>query len=637
MMTLTRARLRCALALALAALLFSLSAAASTERIQRDAVAYEMSLKARPFVPAEVPVVPTGSTVYSNTTVGGPTFQRAFEDCSGLSTIGNGVSYHERPFTVDAAGNYAISSVQNGGWDGFLLLYQGTFNPANALTNCIAGDDDGAGGIGTSDITSIALTTGTTYILVTTGFSPADSGTFTNTLSGPGNVVLGGPPSADLGITKTTPGGVVVGGPTTYQLDAVNNGPIAATAVVVTDTLPAGVTFVGSTCGATATGNTVTWNIGNMANGATASCTLTVTLVGACSAVSNTATIDGAEADSVASNNSSTSSNGGGNVIADPSFEDGTPNGFWNEASTNFGTPICDTGTCGFGGGTGPRTGTFWSWFGGFGGGTETGSVDQSVTIPAGATSITFFTEFPVCEQVNGASDFVRLTIDGTEVWRADATSARCDTLGYQQETVALGAFADGAAHVVRFESTTVGGAPTNFFVDDIEINAAPTCTAPPATDLAISQTNTAGTNPVVGTEFTKTITVTNNGPAAANSFTVQDILPAQLQFVSSDCGATAAGQTVTWNGGAIPFPGSVSCTLTLRVIASGQFTNTATITASDPADNVPGNNTSTSGVITGTSPSFVANVPTLGVKALLALAALLGLFAMVAVRRRTT
>ena len=52
-------------------------------------------------------------------------------------------------------------------------------------------------------------------------------------------------------------------------------------------------------------------------------------------------------------------------VIADGSFEAGTPNPFWGEYSANFGTPICDVPGCGTGGGTGPRTGAYWTWLGG--------------------------------------------------------------------------------------------------------------------------------------------------------------------------------------------------------------------------------------------------------------------------------
>lgn len=75
---------------------------------------------------------------------------------------------------------------------------------------------------------------------------------------------------------------------------------------------------------------------------------------------------------------------GGANGVTDPSFEAGSPNPFWGESSTNLGTPLCSIAGCGDGGGTvGPRTGTFWAWFGGFGQGTEVGMLVQAaINVP---------------------------------------------------------------------------------------------------------------------------------------------------------------------------------------------------------------------------------------------------------------
>jgi len=63
---------------------------------------------------------------------------------------------------------------------------------------------------------------------------------------------------------------VTAGSPITYTVTASNNGPSAATGVVVTDTLPAGVTFVSAsstqgTC--TNAPGTVTCPVGGLANG----------------------------------------------------------------------------------------------------------------------------------------------------------------------------------------------------------------------------------------------------------------------------------------------------------------------------------------------------------------------------------
>jgi hypothetical protein len=152
--------------------------------------------------------------------------------------------------------------------------------------------------------------------------------------------------------------------------------------------------------------------------------------------------------------------------MVDGSFEGGTPSAAWNEASTNFGTPICDPFACGFGGGTGPRTGNFWAWFGGIPA-NEIGSVDQNVTIPVGATTLDFYLEIPVSSG-NGI-DYVRLKVDGTILYTAMESAG--PYIGYAPVSVPIGAYADGGVHNIRFESVQTG-APgiSNFFVDDISL-----------------------------------------------------------------------------------------------------------------------------------------------------------------------
>lgn len=119
-----------------------------------------------------------------------PTWDRPFADGTCCSTLGP-VSYDVYgPFTVDTAGDYDILSVQTG-WDGYLFLYETCFDPLDQETNYVAGDDDGAGGVGTSDIIGVALTTGTEYYIVTTAFSAGDFGDFETTITGPGTFTCG--------------------------------------------------------------------------------------------------------------------------------------------------------------------------------------------------------------------------------------------------------------------------------------------------------------------------------------------------------------------------------------------------------------------------------------------------------------
>jgi len=83
------------------------------------------------------------------------------------------------------------------------------------------------------------------------------------------------------------------------------------------------------------------------------------------------------------------------NILVDPSIEASTPQGTvqitnpnWPSTSTNFSSSICSTAFCGSAGGTSvPRTGTYFAWFGGTSA-AETGSIQQTIVIPTGATPI---------------------------------------------------------------------------------------------------------------------------------------------------------------------------------------------------------------------------------------------------------
>jgi len=121
-------------------------------------------------------------------------WDRPFADgtcCSGLGPVSYDVY---GPFTVDVTGLYTIDSDQDGGaWDGFIFLYENCFDPLDPTTNFVAADDDGPGGVGTSQILDVNLTAGTEYYFITTGFAAGDFGAFTTTITGVGTASCGGP------------------------------------------------------------------------------------------------------------------------------------------------------------------------------------------------------------------------------------------------------------------------------------------------------------------------------------------------------------------------------------------------------------------------------------------------------------
>ena len=75
--------------------------------------------------------------------------------------------------------------------------------------------------------------------------------------------------AADLAFVSKTasPDPVMVGTPLAYDLTFVNNGPDVATNITVTDTLPAGVTFVSASAGCSEAQGTVTCGFGNLGSG----------------------------------------------------------------------------------------------------------------------------------------------------------------------------------------------------------------------------------------------------------------------------------------------------------------------------------------------------------------------------------
>jgi uncharacterized repeat protein (TIGR01451 family) len=113
--------------------------------------------------------------------------------------------------------------------------------------------------------------------------------------------VPAGGPLADLSIVKSDSPDPVVGlQPLTYTLAVTNSGPGAASALVVTDTLPAGVIFQsaggpGWSCGEAS--GVVTCTRPALAAGAGASITLTVTAPPQAASLSNTASVSAAEDD----------------------------------------------------------------------------------------------------------------------------------------------------------------------------------------------------------------------------------------------------------------------------------------------------------------------------------------------------
>ena len=164
------------------------------------------------------------------------------------------------------------------------------------------------------------------------------------------------------------------------------------------------------------------------------------------------------------------------NLLQDPSFESLiSPNPYWAEFSTNYGTPLCTVGVCGDGGGTaGPRTGTTWSWFGGATS-DETGWLSQTVTIPPGSADLEFYLWIGMAGPGSDAADVFTAEIDDVPVFSANATQTG-EFPGYTRVSVDVSEYADGGSHTVKFLSVTTEQT-VNFNLDDVALTSVPSGT----------------------------------------------------------------------------------------------------------------------------------------------------------------
>jgi uncharacterized repeat protein (TIGR01451 family) len=160
--------------------------------------------------------------------------------------------------TVTLSGGPGGTSVSAG--DGFYPLF--TDLPAGDYTVTVDTSTAPAGMVPTTPTAvSVTLAAGQTFL-------DADFGFFTPP-----------PTTIDLELSKSVDQSVVpLGTNVTWTITVVNQGPADATGVTVTDTLPAGVSYVSDTGGGAFDSATATWTIGNLAAGASASLQVTTTI-----------------------------------------------------------------------------------------------------------------------------------------------------------------------------------------------------------------------------------------------------------------------------------------------------------------------------------------------------------------------
>jgi len=358
---------------------------------------------------------------------------------------------------------------------------------------------------------------------------------------------------ADLSVTKVdTPDPVTAGNNITYTITVNNAGPSNATSVSLSDTLPAGTTFVslpavaGWSC---TTGATISCSNPSMAVGS-AVFTLTVAVgpsVTAGTVLSNTATVSATTTDPTPGNNSATATTTV-NAAAGLSISlTDAPDPVVTGANLTYTISVTNAGP------SNAATGTV------------------SDTLPAGTT-------------------FVSMTVPGGWSCTNPAVGAG-GTSSCTNTSVPV-----GTATLTLVVKVGTSFAPNATITDTATLTSATDATAPAQTTSAsttttvlapasLSATKSVSGSPFIpGSTVTYTIVITNAGPAAqldnaGNELT--DVLPSQLTLVDASASsgsavATVATNTVTWNG-SIPAGGTV--TITIHATLNAGVTNGTSVT----------------------------------------------------------
>ena len=138
--------------------------------------------------------------------------------------------------------------------------------------------------------------------------------------------------------------------------------------------------------------------------------------------------------------------------------------------------------------------------------------------------------------------------------------------------------------------------------------SATDTDTLVPSTDLEITKDDSADPPPA-GQDLVYTITVHNLGPSDATGVAVTDPLPAEVTYLSDDCGATNTPPW-TWNIGNLAANATTACNITVSINPAppSSISNTATVT-STTVDPNSANNSDTELTQLDAVPPQVVNV----------------------------
>jgi len=330
---------------------------------------------------------------------------------------------------------------------------------------------------------------------------------------------------AALQITKVGPETVTKGQNAEYTITVKNTGKIAATGTEVTDTIPAGLTYVSSTPSATVSGSTAKWIIGSLAPGATNTYKITFTADTVGALVNQ---VEVAANDTTKAQASFTTQVIPAKVAKVAVTKSGPPS-IYLDKTGQFTITVNNTGEV-------PLT-----------------NVEVKDTLPANLSYLSS----------NPAGTATGQTITWTF---ASLTMGASETITIQAKSTSLGSFENSVS------VTTTEGA-----------SATAQATGQVTSETGVTMQLIDTTDPVaVGGQITYEVAVTNQGIVAIHNLNVQFQLPNQVSFVSANGPTTytTVGQTVTFASLATLDAGA-TMNFTVTVVASSAGDVICSVTSS--------------------------------------------------------
>jgi uncharacterized repeat protein (TIGR01451 family) len=455
--------------------------------------------------------------------------------------------------TTDSSGNYLFTDLFPGEYVGLIPISQfsvgqplfghiSSLEPAAAtLPNTDTDDDDNGELIATIGVATAAIT-------LASGAEPTSDGD-SNTDS---NLTLdfGFAPQIDLVVEKTVNVATInAGSNLTYTLAVRNDGPSAATDVVVVDDLPTGVTIVSATSSVGTVTQTANANgevsvaIGTLNANANATITIVVTVpaTAAAGTIDNSATITGlGDEPDTADNTDSVGVTVTRLAVLTLSKSD-VPDPVVVGGQLTYTILVTNTG---------PSTAT---------------NVDISDTLPAG---LTFGSVSTTAGTASEASGVITATIPTLSV-NGQATITVISTV------------------LATFAGTTIANSATAEADEAALVTANSSTAVNKQIDLQITKSHPAGAV-IRGNQLVYTLNVINKGPSTATNVEVIDTLPAGLTFVSATGGTVTppsnGNQTVIVNVGTLADEATATVTITVTVDQSvaASVNNTAEVRSTE-------------------------------------------------------